>query len=245
VWAIWTFAGSNALLLEDPHLLRPGAAGGSRVGHDRPAGMRRRAGGGPVDLLDRRGHARCVGSTLDERGLDARALDAVLDLVDEDCGDRVLIAVEQDLREVVVRVDAGGQNHVETALVGHPLAERGIPGEEHRARLDDSLHAVSLDGFGVGHGGVPLSLLVIKVRELHSPGLVGGAKVLVDQRQTELLDADGAVDGLDSWHSDAPPPARGAAGKAIGGLAPLVGVRGAREAARRASRRVQAPHRER
>jgi hypothetical protein len=45
--------------------------------------------------------------------------------------------------------------------------------------------------------GVPLSLLVIKRRELHSPRLVGSAEVLVDQRQTEVLDVDGAVDRLD------------------------------------------------
>jgi hypothetical protein len=39
------------------------------------------------------------------------------------------------------------------------------------------------------------------MRELHSPRLVGSAEVLVDQRQTEVLDVDGTVDRLDGWHS--------------------------------------------
>jgi hypothetical protein len=39
------------------------------------------------------------------------------------------------------------------------------------------------------------------VRELEAGGLVGGPEVLVDERPAELLDVDGAVDGLDCWHA--------------------------------------------
>jgi hypothetical protein len=39
------------------------------------------------------------------------------------------------------------------------------------------------------------------VRELEARGLVGCAEVLVDQREAEILDIDGAVDALDRGHS--------------------------------------------
>ena len=60
----------------------------------------------------------------------------MLDLVDEDLGELVLVAVEEYLRQVVVGVDAGGQDDVEAALVGHALAEGGVAVEKHRAGLD-------------------------------------------------------------------------------------------------------------
>ena len=151
--------------------------------------------------------ARGIGGAFEEGGLDAGALDAVLELVEEDRGDAVLVAVEEELREVVVGVDAGGEHDVEAALVGHPLAERGVAVEEHRARLDDGLHAMALDGVGVGDGGVPLGLLVIEVRELESPGLVGGAEVLVDERQAKLIDVHGTARGLNCGHARNLPPA--------------------------------------
>ena len=78
-------------------------------------------------------------------GLDAGALDPVLDLVDEDGRHGVLVAVEEELREVVVGVDAGGEHDLQPALVRHALAEGGVAVEEHGARLDDGLDPVSLD----------------------------------------------------------------------------------------------------
>jgi len=72
--------------------------------------------------------------------------------------------------------------------------------QEHRARLDDRPDAVALDGVGVGDRGVPVALLVVQVRELDPPRLVGGSEVLVDERQTELIDVHGAARGLNSRH---------------------------------------------
>ena len=113
--------------------------------------------------------------------------------MDEDLRDLVLAAVQERLRQVVVGVDAGGEDHLQPALVGHPLAERGVAVEEHRARLDDRPDPVPLDGVGVGERGVPLGLLVVEVRELEARGLVGRAEVLVDEREPELLESTGPL----------------------------------------------------
>ena len=123
-----------------------------------------------------------------------------LDVVDEDLRDLVLGAVQERLREVVVGVDAGGEDHLEPALVGHALAEGSVAVEEHRARLDHGPDPVPLDRVGVGEGGVPLGLLVVEVRELEARGLVGRAEVLMDEREPELLEVDGTVDALDCRH---------------------------------------------
>ena len=63
------------------------------------------------------------------------------------------------------------------------LLKRGVAVEEHGARLDDRLDAVALDRVRVGHRGLPLGVLVVEVRELEARGLVGGAEVLVDERE--------------------------------------------------------------
>ena len=157
----------------------------------------RRARSRAVHLLDVRRHARLVRRALDERRLDVGALDAVLDLVDVDLRDLVLAAAHQRLRQVVVGVDARGEDHLQAALVGHALAEARVAVEEHRARLDDRAHAVPLDRVGVADRGLPLGLLVVEVRELEAHRLVGGAEVLVDQREPELVELDGPVDALD------------------------------------------------
>ena len=82
-------------------------------------------------------------------------------------------------------------------LIGDALAERHVAVEEHRARLDDGADPVALDPVRVGDGGHPLGVLVVEVRELEAHGLVGRAEVLVDEREPELLDVDGAVDALE------------------------------------------------
>ena len=120
--------------------------------------------------------------------------------MDEDLGDLVLGAVHEHLRKVVVGVDARGKDHLQAALVGHALAEACVTLQEHRAGLDDRPDAVSLDRVGVGHRGLPLGLLVVEVWELEAGGLVGDPEVLVDQREPELLEIDGAVDALDRGH---------------------------------------------
>src|SRR5262245_36747764 len=144
-----------------------------------------------MDLLDVRSDARLVRRALDEGGRDARALDALLDVADEDLGELVLRADRERLRQVVVGVDTGREDDVQAALVGHTPAEGRVPLEEHRARLDDRLYAVTSDRVRVRDSGLPLDRLVIQIRELEAGRLVGGAEVLVDEREPELLQADG------------------------------------------------------
>ena len=101
---------------------------------------------------------------------------------------------------MVIRIDAGGEDHLQAALVGHALAECGVAVQEHRARLHHGPDPVPPDRVRVGEGGVPLGLLVVEVRELEARGLVGRPEVLVDEREPELLDVNGAVDALDCGH---------------------------------------------
>jgi hypothetical protein len=126
--------------------------------------------------------------------------------VDEDVGELIFVAIQQHLRQVVVGVKTGREHHLETALVGDPLAEGGVAGEPHRARLDHRRHTVALDRVRVRDGCVPLGLLVVEVRKLEARRLVGATEVLVDQRQAELVYVDRPVHGLDCGHAGSPPP---------------------------------------
>ena len=77
-----------------------------------------------------------------------------------------------------------------------------------RARLDHRLDAVALDGLGVRDRRLPLGLLVVQMRELEAPGLVGRPEVLVDQRQAELFDIHGPARRLDGGHARKPTASR-------------------------------------
>ncbi len=99
---------------------------------------------------------RLIRGALDEGRLDARPLDPVLDLVDEDVRKLILVAVEERLRQVVVGVDPGGEHDLETALVRDPLAELGIAVEEHGARLHHGPDPMALDRVRVRDGDDPI-----------------------------------------------------------------------------------------
>ena len=76
-----------------------------------------------MELLDVRGQARLVGGALDEGGLDVRALDALLDVRDEEVGELVLAAARERVRQPLVGVDARREHDVEPALLRHPAQE--------------------------------------------------------------------------------------------------------------------------
>ena len=96
VWAIWIFVRRDALLEEDLDLARPGVE----------AGREWAMIGAPVRTLARAAarwtfsivlvDAGLVGGALDERRLDLGALDPLLDVVDEQFGHEVRVAVEKN-----------------------------------------------------------------------------------------------------------------------------------------------------
>jgi hypothetical protein len=106
---------------------------------------------------------------------------------------------------VLVGVDTSREDHLKSRFVRDALAELRVPVQEHRARLHDRPDAVPLDRVRVGESGVPLGLFVVEVGELEAGSLVSCAEVLVDERQPELLQVDGAVDGLDCGQCGSPP----------------------------------------
>ena len=59
---------------------------------------------------------------------------------DEEVGDLVGAAGDEEGRQVVVGVDAGAGDHLQAGLLGDPAHERDVTAEEHRGRLDDRLH---------------------------------------------------------------------------------------------------------
>ena len=200
VCAIWILSGATPLLEEDLDLARPRPRSRARVGHHRHAGPDRGARRRAVDLLDALVDARLVGGALDERRLDVGSLDALLDVVDEQVRDVVLRAVEQELRQVVVGVDARARDDLQPGLVREPLRRRHVAPEQHRRRLDDRLHPVPLDRLGRLEGQLELAVVLAHVRPLRGDGLVAREEVLVDQRQAELVGVDSAIHGLNSRH---------------------------------------------
>ena len=57
-----------------------------------------------------------VGGALEERGLDLGPLDPLLDVGDEQVGDRVGVAADEERRQVVVGVDPGAGDDLEAGL---------------------------------------------------------------------------------------------------------------------------------
>jgi hypothetical protein len=122
--------------------------------------------GAPVRRLAR-AHARWTFSTFGEEcGLDVGPLDAALDVVREGGGHRVLGAALPEQRQVVVGVDAGAGNDLQTGLARDPRDEPDVASEQHRRRLADRLHsAVERSARGLDGGGVE-RVFVVEMREL-------------------------------------------------------------------------------
>jgi hypothetical protein len=163
-----------------------------------------------VDLLDVLVHARLIGRALDEGRLDLGPLDPLLDVVHEEVCDLVRVAVEEELGQVVVRVDPGARDHLEAGLLGDPAHELDVAAQEHRRGLADRLDPELDRRLRLAHGDLVVLAwrhLVRRVllrragtRPLVVDGLVGVAQVLVDQGRPELIDIHRPGHGLDLRH---------------------------------------------
>jgi hypothetical protein len=172
-----------------------------------------------VYLLDVGRDPRLVGCALQERGLDLGALDSLLDVVDEQVGHRVLVAEEEILGQVVVRVDAGAGDDLQPGLLRDAPRETHVATAEHRGGLGDRLDATLDHGArrlesrlerpvlvdGLGRNGFPDRA---RVRPLGQDRLVAEDQMLMDERGPELLGIDRPGDGLDRRHGDATYPMR-------------------------------------
>ena len=134
------------------------------------------------------------------------ALDALLDVVDEEVGDLVGVARDQRHRQVLVGVDAGAGDDLDAGLLRDALHQADVAAQVHARRLDDGLHA-ALDGRGHELGGDVLGAFrghaVERVladgahlRELDEDRLVARHEVLVDERFAELGSVDRTCDRL-------------------------------------------------
>ena len=198
----------DALLGEDLDLARRGVRGGARVGHDRHAGAKARAGDGAVDLLDVLGDAGLVGGALEERGLDVGPLDSLLDVVDEEVGDLVGVAGDERGREVLVRVDAGAGDDLDarssprrasSARTSRPrymhegsttvFTPRSTAAAMNSAATSSASSEVTRFDRVLAHGP--------HLRELDEDRLVARHQVLVDERFAELGSVDRTRDRLD------------------------------------------------
>jgi hypothetical protein len=185
------------------------------VGHDRrpgaDTGPRRRA----VDLLDVLGDSRLVGGALDERGLDLGALDAALDVGDEEIGNRVGVAGLEEDRQVVVGVDARAGDDLEARPLGDLAHEPDVAAEEHRRRVGDRPHPELESGARGLERGIELATGLdralwdaaerARLGPLRMHALVTRDQVLVDQRCAQLARVDRAGDGLDCRQLRSPP----------------------------------------
>jgi hypothetical protein len=90
------------------------------------------------------GHPGLVDRALEERGLDLGPLDPLLDVVDEDVGEVVDVAVGEALGDegVVLAVDARAHHQLDPGRFDHPLSQPDVTVEVHAGRLDDRLDTV-------------------------------------------------------------------------------------------------------
>ena len=160
--------------------------------------------------LHPRGQALGLDHALEERRLDPRAGDSVADVVGEVVDHRVTRQVEEQsgaavlvlVRDLVVRVEAGGHDDVDVGLLGHPLHARDVAAEPPHRRIEDGVDAERLQfvelGDRVGH---PL-VLVPPVAFAVVLQVLGGEHehVLVHERRPHVRGVDRATDGLDGGH---------------------------------------------
>ena len=137
MWAITILVGSTPAFVSASSASSPVFAGafvctitGTPVSTAAAATTRedaRHVGDDPV-LLD---------GALEERGLDARVVDAFADLADEELDQRVVAAVGEEARQLEKGVDAARDDDVQVDLGIDPLDARDVAAEPRRGRVDD------------------------------------------------------------------------------------------------------------
>src|SRR5690606_29429310 len=115
---------------------------GVRGDGDARAAMRAR--GGLQHPFDALGHAVLVGRNLEDPGPDARLADALLDVAYEEIVDRLRATRHrartgelEEVRDLVVRVDACRNDNVEVDFAGDPRYARDVAPEPDDRDVDD------------------------------------------------------------------------------------------------------------
>ncbi len=138
-----------------------------------------------------------VGGALEEGSPGVGALDARLDVVDEQLRNRVWLAGHKEHRQRVVGVDAGARHDLESGLGRDPSHQLDVATEEHAAWIADGADAAlhHTPGTVGGHpkdlvhphlGGGGVGRNRAHVRPLGQDGLVARPEVFVNQRRAQL-----------------------------------------------------------
>jgi hypothetical protein len=164
------------------------------------------AGHGPQHLLDAGGHARLVGGALEDAGPDAGLADALLDVAHEPVGHELDAAAGEEAAEVhvqgdvVVGVDAGGDDDLHAGLLRDPLDARHVAAQADHGQVDDRVDAAVLQLVELGDGVRDLTLLVPPDVEVLHHLRREDEHVLVHERATEVGGVDRTPDRLHLRH---------------------------------------------
>ena len=183
----------DALLLEHPLLLEPPPQSGMGVGGDGDPGLSMGHGHGSEHPFDAGREARLVGCALEDGGLHAGATDTFDDVLDEEAGHHLVAAQHgagtpkvEVLRDVVVGVDAGGDDDVHVDPFGHLLDAWDVAAGADDRAVDDRLDPAVLGQRqlfdGVGDPDLVLEALGIIRPVLHDLG-ARDEHVLVHERR--------------------------------------------------------------
>ena len=114
--------------------------------HHRSARLARREADGVEDPRDVADETVLLDGALDERRPDPGVVDPLLQLADEQLGDRLGAAVVEEVRQLEERVDTGGDDDVEVDLLVDPLDARDAAAEAGRGRVDQRPDPAVADG---------------------------------------------------------------------------------------------------
>jgi hypothetical protein len=200
------------IVLEDVHQRQAELVHRERVARDRHAATLRGAGGGTGGPLEARArHARSargvvlvrepvlvVPRQLDDAGADARAVDPLFDVGQEDRGHLVDVAAGKVERHPAV--DAGGAHDVHAVIRGRDaLEQRRLPPEVERRQVDERVDA------DAARAPQRLDASADRLVEIEHPrdAFHGGRparEVLVRERTAELGAVDRPGDRVDAGH---------------------------------------------
>src|SRR6185503_8759641 len=156
---------------------------------------------GVEDSRDVADDAVFLDGALDERRPDAGVVDSLLELADEQSGDRLGAAVMEEVRELEECIDTGGDDDVEIDRGVDPLDARDAAAEARSRRIDERpvprianrpelLDRIANPGVLVPVARAPHAAVVLERLGLEDDD------VLVWERAPQLGRDDGPADGL-------------------------------------------------
>ena len=177
----------DAFVLEYADLIEASLSFGKGVGADWDAGAAVGAGCGAEEALIQPGHL-WLGGCFDYAGVDAGVADALFDVLYEEVGDGIgWLNAEID---VVVVVQAGGDDDLHTGLFGRAADVGGIATEGDRRQIDDRADSGLVGGLEVGDGDGEVRVEVEAVGVLEENRRGRDKDVFVGEGETHVIGID-------------------------------------------------------